>query len=86
MLIYQFLIISFQVSKCNNNLIFSLYFRPFINTLFIILFYNRWDNQVTKFSFPPEFTLILADVDAGSHTPSMVGKVLKWRKENADQG
>ena len=60
-----------------------------MDILFIILFfiiYNRWDNQVTKFSLPPEFTLILADVDAGSHTPSMVGKVLKWRKENIDRG
>ena len=25
---------------------------------------------------------MLADVDAGSDTPSLVGKVLKWRKEN----
>ncbi|CAG8715216.1 1715_t:CDS:2, partial [Funneliformis mosseae] len=46
---------------------------------------NVWDNQATKFSLPPEFTLVLADIDAGSHTPSMVGRVLKWHKENADQ-
>ncbi|CAI2170126.1 17748_t:CDS:2 [Funneliformis geosporum] len=46
---------------------------------------NKWDNQATNFSLPPEFTLLLADIDAGSHTPSMVGRVLKWRKENADQ-
>ncbi len=26
---------------------------------------------------------MLADVDAGSDTPSLVGKVLKWRKENS---
>ncbi|GBC09345.1 hypothetical protein RclHR1_08790006 [Rhizophagus clarus] len=44
-----------------------------------------WDNQVTSFSLPLGFKLLLADIDAGSHTPSMVGKVLKWRKENADQ-
>ncbi len=25
---------------------------------------------------------MLADVDAGSDTPSLIGKVLKWRKEN----
>lgn len=25
-------------------------------------------------------TLLLADVDAGSNTPSMVGKVLAWKK------
>lgn len=30
--------------------------------------------------------MMLADVDAGSHTPSMVGKVLQWRKANPDQG
>ncbi|CAG8597513.1 1925_t:CDS:2 [Rhizophagus irregularis] len=46
---------------------------------------TRWDNQVTSFSLPHGFKLILADIDAGSHTPSMVGKVLKWRKENSDQ-
>jgi phosphomevalonate kinase len=30
--------------------------------------------------------LILADVDAGSNTPSMVGKVLAWRKANPESG
>lgn len=29
---------------------------------------------------------MLADVDAGSDTPSLVGKVLKWRKDNAEAG
>ncbi len=29
---------------------------------------------------------MLADVDAGSDTPSLVGKVLKWRKESATEG
>ncbi len=29
---------------------------------------------------------MLADVDAGSDTPSLVGKVLKWRKENDAEG
>jgi len=29
---------------------------------------------------------MLADVDAGSHTPSMVGKVLAWRKTNPEKG
>ncbi|KAK0559778.1 phosphomevalonate kinase [Tilletia horrida] len=39
-------------------------------------------------ALPPCFSLVLADVDAGSNTPSLVGKVLKWRKEQpawADQ-
>lgn len=64
-----------------------IYFRSFISILFIYFFFLiRWDNQVTSFSLPHGFKLILADIDAGSHTPSMVGKVLKWRKENSDQG
>lgn len=29
---------------------------------------------------------MLADVDAGSDSPSMAGKVLKWRKENGEAG
>lgn len=29
---------------------------------------------------------MLADVDAGSDTPSLVGKVLKWRKANSAEG
>jgi hypothetical protein len=28
----------------------------------------------------------LADVDAGSDTPSLVGKVLKWRRERPEEG
>lgn len=35
---------------------------------------------------PPNIRLVLADVDAGSDTPSLVGKVLKWRKENPESG
>jgi hypothetical protein len=29
---------------------------------------------------------MLADVDAGSDTPSLVGKVLKWRKDKSLEG
>lgn len=42
--------------------------------------------RVEPFTLPPSTTMMLADVDAGSHTPSMVGKVLQWRKANPDQG
>lgn len=42
--------------------------------------------SVQEFSLPPGTTLLLADVDAGSNTPSMVGKVLKWRKEAGSEG
>lgn len=33
---------------------------------------------------PPGLELLLADVDAGSNTPSLVSKVLAWRKEKPD--
>ncbi|KAG9307252.1 hypothetical protein G9A89_017080 [Geosiphon pyriformis] len=46
---------------------------------------SPWDNLVTPFALPPEFILLLADVDAGSDTPSMATKVLAWRKANLDQ-
>lgn len=36
--------------------------------------------SVRPFSLPPHTVLILADVDAGSNTPSMVGKVMQWKK------
>ena len=42
--------------------------------------------SVESFSLPPHTTLLLADVDAGSNTPSMVGKVLKWRKAAGTAG
>jgi phosphomevalonate kinase len=29
---------------------------------------------------PPYVELVLADVDAGSNTPSMIGKIMEWRK------
>ncbi|KAI0344840.1 Phosphomevalonate kinase [Trametopsis cervina] len=44
-----------------------------------------WDYRVAPFRLPPQTRLMLADVDAGSDTPSLVGKVLKWRKENSAQ-
>lgn len=33
---------------------------------------------------PPHLQLALADVDSGSNTPSMVGKILAWRKEKPE--
>ncbi|KAI0633269.1 Phosphomevalonate kinase [Trametes polyzona] len=42
-----------------------------------------WNYRVEPFKLPPQTRLMLADVDAGSDTPSLVGKVLKWRKENS---
>src|SRR3954470_16443332 len=45
----------------------------------------RWDNLVTPFKLPPQLTAILADIDAGSHTPTLVSKVLAWRKAKPDE-
>ena len=45
-----------------------------------------WDYRVEPFSLPPLTRLMLADVDAGSDTPSLVGEVLKWRKDSASYG
>ena len=45
-----------------------------------------WDYRVAPFRLPPHTRLMLADVDAGSDTPSLVGKVLKWRKERPEEG
>ncbi|KAH8119586.1 Phosphomevalonate kinase [Phellopilus nigrolimitatus] len=39
-----------------------------------------WDHTVAPFQLPPATRLMLADVDAGSDTPSLVGRVLKWRQ------
>ncbi|CAG8626518.1 504_t:CDS:2 [Paraglomus brasilianum] len=47
--------------------------------------FNKWDSVVRPTRLPPQFILMLADVDAGSHTPSMVGKVLAWRKTNPEK-
>lgn len=41
---------------------------------------KAWDYRVEPFKLPPLTRLMLADVDAGSDTPSLVGKVLKWRQ------
>lgn len=45
-----------------------------------------WDYHVAPFRLPPYTRLMLADVDAGSDTPSFVSKVLKWRKETPTEG
>ncbi|KAJ2925112.1 hypothetical protein H1R20_g11970, partial [Candolleomyces eurysporus] len=44
-----------------------------------------WDYRIEPFKLPPLTRIMLADVDAGSDTPSLVGKVLKWRKEKSDE-
>ncbi|GBE81087.1 ribosomal protein S5 domain 2-type protein [Sparassis latifolia] len=44
---------------------------------------SAWNYRVEPFRLPPQTRMMLADVDAGSDTPSLVGKVLKWCKEDS---
>ncbi|KAF9049746.1 phosphomevalonate kinase [Panaeolus papilionaceus] len=46
---------------------------------------TAWNYRVQPFKLPPYTRIMLADVDAGSDTPSLVGKVLKWRKEKKEE-
>ncbi|KAL1408266.1 phosphomevalonate kinase [Vanrija albida] len=46
---------------------------------------KAWDQEVTPFRLPRGLRLLLADVDAGTDTPSFVGKVLAWRKEKPEE-
>lgn len=41
---------------------------------------SETSGSVQPFGLPPLTSLLLADVDIGSNTPSMVSKVLAWRK------
>ena len=43
----------------------------------------EWDHSVAPFQLPPGVEVMMADVCAGAHTPSMVKKVQLWRKEHA---
>jgi len=45
-----------------------------------------WNYAIKSFKLPPLTRIMLADVDAGSDTPLLVGQVLKWRKENGTHG
>ena len=44
-----------------------------------------WDNKHLRFRLPLGMKLVLGDVSVGSNTPLMVSKVLKWKKENAEE-
>ncbi|OMH78478.1 putative phosphomevalonate kinase [Zancudomyces culisetae] len=43
---------------------------------------KKFNSVVQKINLPPGTMLRLADIQAGSNTPSMVSKVLKWRKDH----
>jgi len=45
-----------------------------------------WNHKIEPFALPPLTRIVLADVDAGSDTPSLVGRVLKWRRDHAQEG
>jgi len=45
---------------------------------------SAWTQQISPLRLPPHTRLLLADVAAGSDTPSLVGNVLKWRKANPE--
>jgi phosphomevalonate kinase len=48
---------------------------------------NDEDMQTARpapLELPPHIELVLADVDAGSNTPSMVGKILEWRRSKPE--
>ncbi|KAK7053272.1 phosphomevalonate kinase [Paramarasmius palmivorus] len=44
---------------------------------------KAWNHRAKPFALPPLTRLLLADVDAGSDTPSLVGKVLQWRNQDS---
>lgn len=46
---------------------------------------SAWNYKTERFQLPPLTRIMLADVDAGSDTPSLVGKVLKWRKDKDEE-
>ncbi|KAH7913148.1 ribosomal protein S5 domain 2-type protein [Hygrophoropsis aurantiaca] len=54
------------------------------STLIPVLTSPTWNFIAAPFQLPPLTRLVLADVDAGSDTPSFIGQVLKWRKENPE--
>lgn len=45
-----------------------------------------WDYTIAPFALPEGLTLMMADVRGGSGTPSMVRKVLAWRKASGEDG
>lgn len=67
------------------ELIFIVFLKP---KLYPILSPSNsaWNYRIGSFKLPPYTRIMLADVDAGSDTPSLVGKVLKWRKEKNVEG
>lgn len=45
---------------------------------------EKWDQGAEPFRLPKGLRLMLADVDAGTDTPSFVGRVLAWREREKE--
>lgn len=45
---------------------------------------DSWNGSHSRFTLPYGLSLMLGDVNVGSHTPSMVSKILQWRREHTD--
>jgi phosphomevalonate kinase len=46
---------------------------------------DKWDQTINPLRLPKGLRLVLADVDAGTDTPSFVNKVLWWKVEEAEE-
>jgi phosphomevalonate kinase len=46
---------------------------------------KKWDQVITPFRLPKGLRLVLADVDAGTNTPSFIKGILKWREEKPEE-
>jgi phosphomevalonate kinase len=47
---------------------------------------SAWDQSVKPCRLPKGLRLMLADVDAGTDTPSFVGRVLAWKTMEKEEG
>jgi hypothetical protein len=45
----------------------------------------KWDQSISPFRLPKGLRLVLADVDAGTNTPSFIRGILKWREEKPEE-
>jgi len=46
---------------------------------------SKWDQSISPFRLPKGLRLVLADVDAGTNTPSFIRGILKWREEKPEE-
>ncbi|KAJ3072410.1 phosphomevalonate kinase [Rhizoclosmatium hyalinum] len=53
--------------------------------IFEVVQSDKWDSKVERVQLPPGVELMLADVDAGSSTPSLVKGILEWRTKNPEE-